>query len=96
MSENPQGRVDVLILRLADELANRVLASTRIDIRESLRETADALIDEMGIPRSTIDANDVVRSLLKLPNRKFAGRQRVSRPRATPGKSGQPTLRRVV
>jgi hypothetical protein len=90
MSQNPQGRLDVLIFRLADELGNRVLASTRIDIRESLKETADALIDDMGIPRSTIDA------LLKLPNRKFAGRQRVSRPRATPGKSGQPTLRRVV
>jgi len=70
MSENPQGRLDVLILRLTEELGNRVHAQTRIDIRESLKEAAEYLIEDMGIPRSSIDANDVVRRLLKMPNRR--------------------------
>ena len=70
MSQPTQGRLDVLVLRLAEELGARVHAQTTIDIRESLKEAAECLIDDMGIPRSAIDGNAVVRSLLKLPDRK--------------------------
>lgn len=69
MSQSTQGRLDVLILRLADELGARVHAKTTIDIRESLKEAAEYLIDDMKIPRSPIDGNAVVRSLLGLPDR---------------------------
>lgn len=77
MSESAKGRLDVLILRLAEELGHRVHASTTIDIRESLKEAAEHLIEDAGIPRSTIDANAVVRSLLNLPDRKNHRLQRV-------------------
>lgn len=66
---DPKGRLDILMLRLAEELGNRVHASTQIDIRQSLKEAAEHLIEDMGIPRSPLDGNDVVRSLLNLPDR---------------------------
>lgn len=77
MSQSTQGRLDVLILRLADELGERVHAKTTIDIRESLKEAAEYLIDDMKIPRSPIDGNAVVRSLLGLPDRKHHRLRRV-------------------
>jgi hypothetical protein len=69
MNQQTQGRLDVLILRLTEELGNRVHAQTSIDIRESLKEAAEYLIDDMQIPRVSISANDFVRALLQLPDR---------------------------
>jgi hypothetical protein len=69
MSENPQGRLDILIHRLSAELANRFHASTGVDIRDSLREVTEQAIEDMGIPRTAIDGNAVVRSLFKVPDR---------------------------
>ena len=68
MSDNAKGRVDVLILRLAEELGNRIEAKTTIDLKDVLKETAEQLIEDMQIPRAPITANSVVRSLLE-----FAG-----------------------
>lgn len=70
MPENPQGRMDILVRRLADELGNRIHASTRIDIREALGEAAENLIDDMRIPRTPVTANAIARHLLRLPDRK--------------------------
>jgi hypothetical protein len=70
MSQPTQGRLDVLILRLTEELGNRFHAQTTIDIRDSLKEAAEHLIEDAGIPKVAIDANAVLRSLLDLPDRK--------------------------
>jgi hypothetical protein len=70
MSDNPKGRLDILVLRLAEELGNRVHAQTTIDIRDSLKEAAEHLIEDIGIPKTAIDANHVVRTLLGLPDRR--------------------------
>jgi hypothetical protein len=67
--EQTQGRLDILIHRLSAELANRFHASTGVDIRDSMREVTEQAIDDMGIPRTSIDANAVVRSLFKVPDR---------------------------
>lgn len=64
-----QGRLDILVLRLADELGARIHAKTQIDIRDALKDTAEQLIDDMQIPRVSITANDVVRKLLNVPDR---------------------------
>lgn len=72
-----QGRLDVLILRLTEELGARLHAKTGIDVQESLKEAAEYLIDDMEIPRSPIDGNAVVRSLLGLPDRKHHRLRRV-------------------
>lgn len=69
MSGQTKGRVDVLILRLADELGNRIQAKTTIDLKDVLKETAEQLIEDMQIPRAPITASSVVRSLLDLPDR---------------------------
>ena len=69
MSDNSKGRIDVLIVRLAEELGARIHAKTTIDIREALKDTAEQLIDDMEIPRTSITPNDVVRKLLNVPNR---------------------------
>jgi hypothetical protein len=63
------GRLDVLIVRLAEELGERIHAKTTVDIRDALKDTAEQLIDDMEIPRTSITANDVVRSLLSIPDR---------------------------
>lgn len=70
MPENPQGRMDILVRRLADELGNRIHASTRIDVREVLGEVAENLIEDMGIPKTPLTANTIARRLLRLPDRK--------------------------
>lgn len=69
MNENAQGRIDILIQRLADELGNRIHAQTRIDIRDAIKEAAEKLIDDMKIPRTEITANDVARAVLGLSDR---------------------------
>ena len=82
-----KGRVDILILRLAEELGSRIEAKTTIDLKDLLKDSAEQLIDDMQIPRSPVTANSVVRSLLGLPDRA-----------ATPGRRKTKTvrLRRVV
>lgn len=77
MSDQTKRLLDVLILRLTEELGARVHSKTGIDIQESLKEAAEYLIDDMKIPRSSIDANAVVRSLLQLPDRKHHRLRRV-------------------
>lgn len=79
MSDNAKGRVDVLILRLAQELGNRIEAKTTIDLKDVLKETAEQLIEDMQVPRAPITANSVVRSLLNLPDRSKAPRRRLRR-----------------
>jgi hypothetical protein len=86
------GRLDVLIVRLAEELGERIHAKTTIDIRDALKDTAEQLIDDMEIPRVSITANDVVRGLLSVPDRSV-GRSGVSR---RPGVAARRKLRRVV
>jgi hypothetical protein len=70
MSQETQGRLDVLILRLAEEFGHRVQAKTQVDIRASLMEIAENVIEDLEIPRTSIDANTVVRSLLRIPDRR--------------------------
>lgn len=82
------GRLDVLIVRLAEELGERIHAKTTIDIRDALKDTAEQLIDDMEIPRTSITANDVVRNLLDVPNRSSVSRRT--------GVSARRRLRRVV
>ena len=86
MSDTSQGRLDVLIHRLSAELANRFHASTGVDIRDSMREVTEQAIEDMGIPRSSISANDVVRSLFKVPDRSSVSRR--------PGVAARSRLRR--
>jgi hypothetical protein len=86
MSDTSQGRLDVLIHRLSAELANRFHASTGVDIRDSMREVTEQAIEDMGIPRSSISANDVVRSLFKVPDRSSVSRR--------PGVAARAKLRR--
>jgi hypothetical protein len=88
MSHDTKGRLDVLIVRLADELGARIHAKTQIDIRDALKDTAEQLIEDMGIPRVSITANDVVRTLLNVSDR-----SRVSR---RPGVAARRGIRRVV
>jgi len=85
--DNPTGRLDVLIHRLSAELANRFHARTGVDIRDSMRDVTEQAIEDMGIPRTAITANDVVRSLFKVPNR-----SRVSR---RPGVAARRGIRRT-
>ena len=87
MSES-KGRLDVLIVRLAEELGARIHAKTTIDIRDALKDTAEQLIDDMEIPRVSITANDVVRNLLSVPDRSGVSRR--------PGVAARRKLRRVV
>jgi hypothetical protein len=84
---NTKGRVDILVLRLAEEFGERIRAQTTIDVRDVLKQTAEQLIEDMEIPATPITANTVVRSLLGLPDRA-----------ATPGprKTKPSRLRRVV
>jgi hypothetical protein len=70
MPEDPQGRMDILVRRLADELGNRFHAATRIDVREVLGELAENLIEDMGIPKTPVTANSILRAALKMPDRK--------------------------
>jgi hypothetical protein len=70
MPEDPQGRMDILVRRLADELGNRFHATTRIDVREVLGELAENLIEDMKIPKTPVTANSILRAALKMPNRK--------------------------
>ena len=88
MSDSSKGRLDVLIVRLAEELGERIHAKTTIDIRDALKDTAEQLIDDMEIPRTSITANDVVRNLLDVPNRSSVSRRT--------GVSARRRLRRVV
>lgn len=88
MSDNNTGRLDVLIVRLAEELGERIHAKTSIDIRDALKDTAEQLIDDMEIPRTSITANDVARSLLSVPDRSSVSRRT--------GVSARRRLRRVV
>lgn len=87
MTQDTKGRVDILILRLAEEFGARIQAKTTIDICDALKESAEQLIEDMEIPRVPITANSVVRSLLGLPDRA-----------ATPGrrKTNTHRLKRVV
>lgn len=82
-----EGRLDVLIVRLAEEFGARIQAKTTIDIRDALKETAERLVEDMGVPRTPITANSIVRSILDLPDRA-----------ATPGprQTKKARLRRVV
>jgi hypothetical protein len=86
-TDNPQGRLDVLIHRLSAELGNRFHASTGVDIRDSLREVTEQAIEDMGIPKIAIDANAIVRSLFKVPDRSRT-------PRTTRSWRRRPRLRR--
>ena len=80
---NPQGRLDVLIHRLSEELANRLHARTGIDVRASMKEVTEQAIVDMRIPRTSIDANDIVRSLFKVPNRRRVPKPRTGLRRAS-------------
>jgi hypothetical protein len=79
MTENPQGRLDILIHRLSAELANRFHARTGVDIRDSLRDVTEQAIEDMGIPRTAIDGNAVVRSLFRVPDRSKPPKRRLRR-----------------
>jgi hypothetical protein len=70
MPEDPQGRMDILVRRLADELGNRFHAATRIDVREVLGELVENLIEDMKIPKTPVTANSILRAALKMPDRK--------------------------
>ena len=70
MAENAQGRLDILILRLADELGHRLHAKTMVDFRPELKQVAEHLIADMKIPASPITANSVVRTALGLDRNK--------------------------
>jgi hypothetical protein len=69
MAVDPKGRVDILVLRLADELGNRLHAETTIDLRHEMKLAAEHLIEDLGLPRTPITPNSVVRSLLGIPDR---------------------------
>lgn len=69
LQPDPRGRVDILIERLADELANRLHAETTIDVRPEIKLAAQHLIEDMGLPRVPVTPNSIIRSLLGLPDR---------------------------
>lgn len=66
---DPKGRVDVLILRVAEELGNRMHAETGIDLRDVAVQAAEHLIEDMGIPKTPVTPTTIVRSLLGIPDR---------------------------
>jgi hypothetical protein len=79
MSEDPKGRVDILILRIAEELGNRLHAETTIDLRDHMKECAVHLIEDMRIPRTPVTPTTIVRSLLGISDRAVTPVRRKSR-----------------
>jgi hypothetical protein len=69
LPEDSQGRVDILILRIAEELGNRLHAETTIDLRDHVKACAVHLIEDMGIPKTPVTPTTIVRSLLGIPDR---------------------------
>jgi hypothetical protein len=76
VSENPQGRVDLLLMRLGEEVCKRVQSKTGIDLWNGSPETnqsgAKQLLEEFiglsGIPQTPIDVPMTLAQLV-LPKR---------------------------
>jgi len=76
MPEDPKGRIDILLLRLAEELGHRIEAKTRIDLKDVLKETAEQLIEDMGIPKVAVTPNSILRTAMGLDRRRKPARLR--------------------
>jgi len=55
MSEDPKGRLDIALLRIAEETCKLVQAKTGLDLWPQAKPMVERVIDDAGIPRAQID-----------------------------------------
>lgn len=70
MKENPSGRLDIAVKRLAEELCRIVERNMKIRIWPHVESTVDQLIDQYGIPREPVDFPLTVATNLGIVKRK--------------------------
>lgn len=71
MTEDPRGRLDILLLRLGEAICGRIKAHTGVDLWEGspalnqtgLKQLTNEFIDQCGIPRASIDLPRTIANL---------------------------------
>jgi hypothetical protein len=69
MNEDPKGRLDIALLRIAEETCRLVQQRTGFNLWPQAKPMVERIIDDAGIPRAPVDFEATVRKNLGISAR---------------------------